>query len=254
MALPPSLARLIAALKELPGVGTRTAERLAFHLLRAPDGQAQELAQARTGGVPLAAGDAHWLEVSGLFRAVSIGNAEWGVPAYNGGLFASDKAISAPGAALAELSLPDATFAPALEHLLLIDTPESPLGPVDFRALGVREFGTIYEGLLGSELSVADIDLMVDAKGSYVPHRGRQAIEVPKGTIYLHDRSGARKSSGSYFTKSFAVEHLLDRALEPLRRSRADALVDYVLSHAWTSRLSPLVLCLAQVGRVSVGS
>ena len=46
MALPPSLARLIAALKELPGVGTRTAERLAFHLLRAPDGQAQELAQA----------------------------------------------------------------------------------------------------------------------------------------------------------------------------------------------------------------
>jgi recombination protein RecR len=46
MALPPSLARLIAALKELPGVGTRTAERLAFHLLRAPDDQARELAQA----------------------------------------------------------------------------------------------------------------------------------------------------------------------------------------------------------------
>ncbi|MBI3759463.1 MAG: hypothetical protein HY269_06870 [Deltaproteobacteria bacterium] len=39
--------------------------------------------------------------------------------------------------------------------------------------------------------------------------------EVAKGEIYLHDRSGARKSSGSYFTKSFAVEHLLDRALVP---------------------------------------
>ena len=102
-----------------------------------------------------------------------------------------------------------------LEHLLLIETPEGPLGPVDFRALGVREFGTIYEGLLVSELSVADIDLAVDAKGSYVPHRGRQAVEVPRGTIYIHDRSGSRKSSGSYFTKSFAVEHLLDRALEP---------------------------------------
>jgi hypothetical protein len=48
-----------------------------------------------------------------------------------------------------------------------------------------------------------------------VPHRGRQIVEVPKGTIYIHDRSGSRKSSGSYFTKSFAVEHLLDRALEP---------------------------------------
>jgi hypothetical protein len=79
----------------------------------------------------------------------------------------------------------------------------------------VREFGTIYEGLLESELSVADVDLTVDGKGNYVPHRGRQTVEVPKGTIYIHDRSGSRKSSGSYFTKSFAVEHLLDRALEP---------------------------------------
>lgn len=46
MALPASLARLITALKTLPGVGTRTAERLAFHLLRAPDAEAQELADA----------------------------------------------------------------------------------------------------------------------------------------------------------------------------------------------------------------
>jgi len=46
MALPPTLTRLIAAFKTLPGVGTRTAERLAFHLLRAPDGEARELAEA----------------------------------------------------------------------------------------------------------------------------------------------------------------------------------------------------------------
>lgn len=46
MGLPPTLTRLIAALKTLPGVGTRTAERLAFHLLRAPDGEARELADA----------------------------------------------------------------------------------------------------------------------------------------------------------------------------------------------------------------
>jgi hypothetical protein len=78
----------------------------------------------------------------------------------------------------------------------------------------VREFGTIYEGLLDSELSVADVDLALDAKGNYLPRKGRQPIEVAAGAIYLHNRSGARKSSGSYFTKSFAVEHLLDRALE----------------------------------------
>jgi len=46
MAQPPTLSRLIAALKQLPGVGTRTAERLAYHLLRAPAAEAQELADA----------------------------------------------------------------------------------------------------------------------------------------------------------------------------------------------------------------
>lgn len=34
-------------------------------------------------------------------------------------------------------------------------------GPVDFRNLTVREFGTIYEGLLESSLSYAQTDLTV---------------------------------------------------------------------------------------------
>ncbi len=46
MAYPPSVTRLIEAFKSLPGVGTRTAERLTFHLLRAPAGEAAELAEA----------------------------------------------------------------------------------------------------------------------------------------------------------------------------------------------------------------
>lgn len=35
-ALPPALERMIVELSKLPGVGTKTAQRLAFHLLRAP--------------------------------------------------------------------------------------------------------------------------------------------------------------------------------------------------------------------------
>ncbi len=46
MAYPASVARLIDAFKTLPGVGTRTAERLAFHLLRASDDEARQLAEA----------------------------------------------------------------------------------------------------------------------------------------------------------------------------------------------------------------
>lgn len=44
--LPRSLERLIEALSRLPGVGPRTAERLAFHILRTPLADAQALAAA----------------------------------------------------------------------------------------------------------------------------------------------------------------------------------------------------------------
>lgn len=41
-----SVARLIASFKRFPGIGQRTAERLAFHLVLAPKGEALELADA----------------------------------------------------------------------------------------------------------------------------------------------------------------------------------------------------------------
>jgi recombination protein RecR len=42
----PPIERLVAALRRLPGVGEKSATRLAFHLLAAPDAQVQELAEA----------------------------------------------------------------------------------------------------------------------------------------------------------------------------------------------------------------
>jgi recombination protein RecR len=42
----PPIERVIAALKRLPGIGEKSATRLAFHLLSAPEAQAQELAEA----------------------------------------------------------------------------------------------------------------------------------------------------------------------------------------------------------------
>ena len=176
--------------------------------------KAQELAKRVADGTPVAEGDAHWQEAARLWRAVAAGNPEWGVPAYDGGLFADDPAVSEAGAALAAVALPNEAFEDALRRLLVIETPEGP-GPVDFRSLGVREFGTIYEGLLESELALAAADLALARNGAYAPARAGQAVAVAKGEVYLHNRSGARKSSGSYYTKPFAVEHLLDGALEP---------------------------------------
>jgi len=176
------------------------------------------------------AGDSttHWEEVDRLFRAVNDGNRDWGVPAYDGGLFIRDAEVSEIGGLLAELSLPDSIMGPVLRDLLLIESREG-WGPVDFRSLGVREFGTIYEGLLESELSVAEVGLTVDKGGFYRPCKAGEEPIVIEGRIYLHNRSGARKATGTYFTKSFAVEYLLDQALEPAlidHFKRIDAIQD----------------------------
>ena len=177
---------------------------------------AQRLGEARLKGIEFGGQDFYWSEVGQIWKAVSLGNPEWGVPAYNGTLFASEASVSKLGARIAALSLPDREFAGALAALLLDRTAEGTEGPVDFRSLGIREFGTIYEGLLESELSLAETDLAVDAKtDAYLPAKPGDRVEVRAGEVYLHNRSGARKSSGSYYTPAFAVEHLLDRALEP---------------------------------------
>ena len=198
--------------------------------------KAQELADCVARGTPVADGNSHWQEATLLWQAVATGNPEWGVPAYDGGLFADELKVSTAGAALAAITLPNSTFEPALRHLLVIETPEGAPGPVDFRSLGVREFGTIYEGLLESELALADMDLALDRRGAYAPVRGKQEVVVEQGEVYLHNRSGVRKSSGSYYTKPFAVEHLLDGALEPALTdhfARLDAMDDTDASEAF---------------------
>ena len=43
---PAPLSRLVAELSRLPGIGQRTAQRLAFHILRSPDEEAEALAAA----------------------------------------------------------------------------------------------------------------------------------------------------------------------------------------------------------------
>jgi hypothetical protein len=174
---------------------------------------------------------AHWEEVERLFRAVDRGNPDWGVPQYNGGLFTADANVSPVGAAIARIRINDKVFGPILSGLL-VDRTTDGWGPVDFRSLGVREFGTIYEGLLENELAIAETDLTTEVKDKqeqYRPARPRDEVKVHRGQAFLHSTSGARKSTGSYFTKHFAVEHLLEHGLEPAlvdHMSRLDRLPD----------------------------
>ncbi|MER6631679.1 hypothetical protein ABT301_26270 [Streptomyces sp. NPDC000987] len=156
-----------------------------------------------------------WEDLLAVWRAVDDGNREWGVPPYNGGLFASGDTHLA-GKAIAGMQLTNAEIGPALRSLLVDIGDDGTVGPVDFRSLSVREFGTIYEGLLESSLSIAPNDLTVDSETEeYLPAAPGGNIAVRRGQVYFHNASGARKATGSYFTKSFAVEHLLDTSLEP---------------------------------------
>jgi hypothetical protein len=175
---------------------------------------ARRLAAERKAEETYGSGNHYWIEVTQLWEAVDRGNSTWHVPTYNGGLFATDHSPAAT--ALGAISLADSAFAPALAKLLLDETAEERVGPIDFRSLGVREFGTIYEGLLEQELSVAETDLSVETgTGAYRPARRGAKVAVPAGGVYLHNASGARKTGGAYYTKTFAVEHLLEHAVNP---------------------------------------
>jgi hypothetical protein len=178
---------------------------------------ARQLAAQANEGQTYAGAQTHslWSNVSDLFEAVDKGNTVWSVPAYNGGLFSPDPHISQAGGAIAHLHLTDERFGPPLTSLLTERGTDGIVGPIDFRSLSVRDFGTIYEGLLESSLSIAPSALTLDRDGNYVPATGAAEVVVAAGEIYHHNRSGARKASGSYFTKDFAVEHLLDHALAP---------------------------------------
>ncbi len=163
-------------------------------------------------------GDAttYWSELQRLFEAIHDGQSAWALPEYDGTLLSSDPAVSPAGARLAEIELTDEVFAPILYRLLVDETPDEGVkGPVDFRNVGVREFGVIYEGLLESELSQADRDLTLNDDEQYVPTDEDDEVIVAEGEVYLHGLSGERKATGTYYTKSKFVEHLLDHSLEP---------------------------------------
>lgn len=156
-----------------------------------------------------------WFDLVQVWNAIDQGNPQWQIPAYNGGLFSTDTDRAPEGALIKKIELPDSVLGPALKSLLIDVTGDSVLGPVDFRSLSVREFGTIYEGLLESDLSVAEQSLTLGKDATYLPAKEGDTVVVPAGDVYLHNKSGQRKATGSYFTKPFAVDHLLDHALVP---------------------------------------
>ena len=165
----------------------------------------------RTNQFQFDASSIYWDNLRHLFNAINYGNKTWNVPAYNGGLFNIEHDSPFYYNDIEDLKITDNYLAPALCELLI---DEKTNGPVDFRSLGVKEFGNIYEGLIDSSLNIALSDLKVDTKGKIkVVDKNNKSIDIFKGDFYLTNNSGFRKSSGSHFTKTFIVENLLENSL-----------------------------------------
>ncbi len=152
-----------------------------------------------------------WRDVSGLVEAMRTGQSAWGVPAYNGALFAPD---GFDGAEILEAaSIPDAALAPALVALAR-DPEDSDVG-VDFSGLEIGHLGHIYEGLLSLRLSVADRDFRYDASSDrYVPASGEE-VEIARGDLLWLTNEGGRKGGGVYYTRTELVRHLVREAVRP---------------------------------------
>lgn len=170
----------------------------------------------RDPSIPFGDSSTIWFDLMQVWDAIDQGNPEMQIPAYNGGLFGIDPDLHPTGGLIRKLSIPDRVMGPALRALVVDDLTEDGVpGAVDFRSLSVREFGTIYEGLLESSLSVADQDLTVDSKGAWVPAKEKDLVFAKENEVYFHSASGERKATGSYYTPSFIVDHLIERSVEP---------------------------------------
>ncbi|MBB2986660.1 Eco57I restriction-modification methylase domain-containing protein [Terracoccus luteus] len=169
-----------------------------------------------------------WFDLVQVWNAIDQGNPQWQIPSYNGGLFSTDPGRSPEGALIKKIELPDNVLGPALKSLLIDVTGDGVLGPVDFRSLSVREFGTIYEGLLESSLSLAEEDLTVDSDGAWVLARHGDEVWAPSGSVYFHTASGERKATGSYFTPKVVVDHLIERSIVPALNVHLNKIAGYV--------------------------
>lgn len=156
-----------------------------------------------------------WRKLNRVWKAVEKGDEEFKVPPYGGGLFDSNADSDKDGFAITQIKISDLALHEVIKKLI-IDINEDQLeGPVDFRSLSVREFGTIYEGLLESSLSVSESNLTVDNKGVWVAARDGQEALVKKGEIYFHSSAGTRKSTGSYYTPSVLVNWIISKTIDP---------------------------------------
>lgn len=185
-----------------------------------------------------------------LCRVVDLGRRELNIPLYNGGLFltevpADDHTDEAENARfLASHKIPDRFLALGLDLMARdVDEKRGDLVFIDYKSLGVRQLGSIYEGLLEFKLRVAS-EKMALVKGKktdeVVPYseatknklkiltkgRGKDAEEriYKRGEVYLENDRRERKATGSYYTPDYIVKYIVEHAVGPVLEEKFETL------------------------------
>ena len=130
----------------------------------------------------------YWSAIDDLCRAIDAGDASIGLPPYDGGLF--DRARTP---LLGRVRLGDAVMADVIDALSFERAADGRRKYINYRDLGVRQLGSIYERLLEHEVA-RDGD----------------------GGITVRPNVFARKDSGSYYTPDDLIGLILAETLGPL--------------------------------------
>lgn len=167
----------------------------------------------------------YWSRLRGLFALIRDGSQEDPrLEAYDGGLFEdTDTPL------LNELGVDDRHLAEAIRRLTRADVRGRGQGFVSYQDLGVRELGTIYEGLLEQHVFVAEEEMVTVRRGAaevYSPAAtatGRVLRRYPAGSIMLRTDTGERRDTGSYYTPESVVRYMTTSAItKGLERRRVE--------------------------------
>jgi hypothetical protein len=179
-----------------------------------------------------------------LFQVIDKGDVNLNVPFYNGGLFLTepdpedDSQEARAALFLNRVKVPDRFLARALDLLSRAEDEKThALVFIDYKSLGVRQLGSIYEGLLEFKVRVADRKIaVISEKGKevYKPfaelderqkaRAERQKRVLRKGQVYLENDKRERKATGSYYTPDYIVRYIVEHAVGPVLEEKFSAM------------------------------
>lgn len=191
-----------------------------------------------------------------LFRVIDRGDPVRNVPVYNGGLFITldhGKLTGWDETEAEELRMarfltthhiPDRFLAQGLDLLARdVDDKTQSLAMIDYKSLGVRQLGSIYEGLLEFRLRVATekMAVVVGKKGDQVVRyaeakekglkprmsgkgAARTEFVYSKGEVYLENDQHERKATGSYYTPDYIVKYIVQNSVGPALEEKLEGL------------------------------